>query len=394
MNPLIDAIQKLGRSLSHDVTGGSRACGVPAADIIKHLERICPVLGMASPGAAQVITLTDRPVPCQLINMESVLMICLVCLGREASHFCVMQSLDTIHYSATPLSMSPGDTVFLPVEKHWMLPKLCPGINFFAVIPLSNSQNAPFVPDDSCWISKHLHPSSVTWSDLQHGDTVQMYDGLRIASVLLHTQLLWRPTVRCPGLSRKGQPLFPGTQAQTGGCPNGLTTSSRGKHMTFLKNDPRPCATPKQVFLHLRQLFRAATDEFLAQTLCGCPSHPWVSSTKISIKPEAPRRSSHFPPFRACCLLLAATAKPGSLPQPTGPRYGGLGVRLGNFVGCKPQKVGDCGWITCPQNRALSHVAKDMAYSWFVALSIWGFWGPFWAVSGTYGGVKGPQRAR
>ena len=38
-------------------------------------------------------------------------------------------------------------------------------------------------------------------------------------------------------------------QAQTGGCPNGSTRSSRGKKMVFLKNDPRPCATLKQVFL-------------------------------------------------------------------------------------------------------------------------------------------------
>ena len=37
-------------------------------------------------------------------------------------------------------------------------------------------------------------------------------------------------------------------QAQTGGCPNGSTRSSRGKKITFLKNDPRPCATLKQVF--------------------------------------------------------------------------------------------------------------------------------------------------
>ena len=38
-------------------------------------------------------------------------------------------------------------------------------------------------------------------------------------------------------------------QAQTGGCPNGSTGSSRGKKMTFLRNDPRSCATLKQVFL-------------------------------------------------------------------------------------------------------------------------------------------------
>ena len=158
MKPLIDTIQKFGRSLWYDVTGGSRACGIPTADIIKHLERICLVLGMACPGAAQVITLTDRPVPCRLVNMESFLIICLVCLGREASHFCVMHTLDRFKYRATPLSLPPGDTVFLPVENHWMLPKLCPGINFFAAIPSSNSQYGPFVPDDSCRISKHLRP--------------------------------------------------------------------------------------------------------------------------------------------------------------------------------------------------------------------------------------------
>ena len=38
-------------------------------------------------------------------------------------------------------------------------------------------------------------------------------------------------------------------QAQTGGCPNGSTGSNRGKKMIFLKNDPRPCVTLKQVFL-------------------------------------------------------------------------------------------------------------------------------------------------
>ena len=85
--------------------------------------------------------------------------------------------------------------------------------------------------------------------------------------------------------------------------------------------------------------------------------------------------------------------------QPSGPGYGGLGVHSGNSEGWKPQKVGGCGWSRCPRNRVLSHVAKDMGYSWFVAVAshlhkIWGFWGPFWAVSATYGGVRGPQRAR
>ena len=83
-----------------------------------------------------------------------------------------------------------------------------------------------------------------------------------------------------------------------------------------------------------------------------------------------------------------------SLPQPSGPRYWGVGARLGKSEGSKPQKVGGCGWSRCPRNRILSHVAKDMACSWFVAVGIWSFWGPFGAVSGTYHGVRGPQRAR
>ena len=83
-----------------------------------------------------------------------------------------------------------------------------------------------------------------------------------------------------------------------------------------------------------------------------------------------------------------------SLPQPSGPSYWGLGVRLGNSEGWKPQNVGGCGWSRCPRNRILSHVAKHMAYSWFVAVGSWSFWGPFWAASAAYHGVRGPQRAR
>ena len=101
---------------------------------------------------------------------------------------------------------------------------------------------------------------------------------------------------------------------------------------------------------------------------------------------------AHF--ARAACCLLLACLLAACLWQPSGPRYGGLDVHLGNFEGWKPQKVGGCGWSRCPRNRILSHVAKDMAYSRFVAVGIWSFWGPFWAVSTTYHGVRGPQRAR
>ena len=43
--------------------------------------------------------------------------------------------------------------------------------------------------------------------------------------------------------------------------------------------------------------------------------------------------------------------------------------------------MGGCGCIRCPRNRILSHVAKDMAYSWFVAVG---------SQSGAYGGLFGP----
>ena len=58
---------------------------------------------------------------------------------------------------------------------------------------------------------------------------------------------------------------------------------------------------------HLQRLFPAATVEFLAHTLCGCPSHSQVASTKILAESQAPRRSCDFPPFRACLLLAACS---------------------------------------------------------------------------------------
>ena len=46
-------------------------------------------------------------------------------------------------------------------------------------------------------------------------------------------------------------------QAQTeiGGCPNGSTGSNRGRKLTFLKNDPRPCVMLKQVFWTVLRLW-------------------------------------------------------------------------------------------------------------------------------------------
>ena len=46
-------------------------------------------------------------------------------------------------------------------------------------------------------------------------------------------------------------------RAQTGGCTNGSTGSTRGKKMNFLKNDRRSCATLKQVFSDYFELMLA-----------------------------------------------------------------------------------------------------------------------------------------
>ena len=57
---------------------------------------------------------------------------------------------------------------------------------------------------------------------------------------------------------------------------------------------------------------------------------------------------------------------PGCPPAPPSDHwYGGLGGSLGDSEGCKPQKVGACGWTRCPRNSDLSHVAQDTARSWF-----------------------------
>ena len=50
-----------------------------------------------------------------------------------------------------------------------------------------------------------------------------------------------------------------------------------------------------------------------------------------------------------------------------------------------------CQWMTNPVYGILFNNAIPLQ---FVAVGIWSFWGTFWAVSGTYHGVRGPPRAR
>ena len=63
-----------------------------------------------------------------------------------------------------------------------------------------------------------------------------------------HPSQLPKRTPRPPTLGPLGCGKLQ-AQAQTGGCPNGSIGSNRGKKKTFLKNDPRPCVTLKQLFL-------------------------------------------------------------------------------------------------------------------------------------------------
>ena len=86
------------------------------------------------------------------------------------------------------------------------------------------------------------------------------------------------------------------------------------------------------------------------------------------------------------------------LAAPSDHWYGGVGVSLGDSEAWKPQKVGGCGWTRCPRNLVLSHVAQDTARSWFWAsltqtTHIQAIFGHFWAVSRTYRGPRGHERA-
>ena len=56
---------------------------------------------------------------------------------------------------------------------------------------------------------------------------------------------------------------------------------------------------------HLQCPFPSAIVEYPAHSLCGCPSHPQLASTKVLAQSQAPRRSCDFCPFCACLQLAA-----------------------------------------------------------------------------------------
>ena len=75
--------------------------------------------------------------------------------------------------------------------------------------------------------------------------------------------------------------------------------------------------------------------------------------------------------------------------------YGGLGVPLGDSEGWKPQKMGACRWIRCPRNLVLRQIAQDPARSrfWGLLTQTLHMLGQFWAISQTYRGVRGQEKA-
>ena len=94
---------------------------------------------------------------------------------------------------------------------------------------------------------------------------------------------------------------------------------------------------------------------------------------------------------------LAPTVRsPGCpLAPPNDQCYGGVGVSLGDCVASKPQKVGDCKWTRCPSKFRFE--ARSQRYRPFLVLGLvdttWAIFGHFLAVSRTYCGVRGQQKA-
>ena len=73
------------------------------------------------------------------------------------------------------------------------------------------------------------------------------------------------------------------------------------------------------------------------------------------------------------------------LTPPSDHPHGGLGGSLGDSEAWKPQKVGGCGWTTCPRNWILSHVAQDTARAWLRGVGAHGAdFGAFWRLFGPF----------
>ena len=97
--------------------------------------------------------------------------------------------------------------------------------------------------------------------------------------------------------------------------------------------------------------------------------------------------------------LAPTVRRPGCrLAPPSDHWYGGLGGSLGDSEAWKPQKVGGWGWIRCPRNSDLGHVAQDTARAWFQGVgarcadfgAFWRLFGPFLGHVVELKGTRGP----
>ena len=86
--------------------------------------------------------------------------------------------------------------------------------------------------------------------------------------------------------------------------------------------------------------------------------------------------------------MAPAVRGPGCPPTvPSDHLYGGLGVSLVDSEAWKPQKVGGCGWIRCPRNSVLSHIAQHTARAWFRGVGAHcADFGAFWRLFGLFHG--------
>ena len=125
----------------------------------------------------------------------------------------------------------------------------------------------------------------------------------------------------------------------------------------------------------------------------------WAKNTCLSI-PSGLGTTLEKTIFFALGTLVDASLAPtmrGLCCPPAPPSdhwYGGLG----DSEAWKPQKVGGCGWVMCPRNSVLSHVAQDTARAWFRArwtqtAHIQAILGHFWAILGPKVGQRWVKNA-
>ena len=195
----------------------------------------------------------------------------------------------------------------------------------------------------------------------------------------MHNATPWTSCLTAQLLFTKNEPLC---AQKLGGS---IALHNRGKH-----ENTAPLSICKSLSLSLNT---TPAVQALQDTQEKSPSHAVI---KNYTPPLTDRKMGKMGTHRTHRKVGELTPLP--LAPPSDHWYGGLSVSLGDSEAWKPQKVGGCGWTRCPRNSVLSHVAQDTARSWFWArltrtVHIQAILGHFWAVSRTYRGVRGQQKA-